>query len=79
MIEPVSSNNLHEVLPLIRKYQEFYKVADISDSRNAQFFARFGPSSPDGCQFAFRKSDEIVGFSTVYFTYASTVVSKVVC
>ncbi len=38
MIEEVSQNKLDEVLPLIRKYQEFYKVADISDSKNKTFF-----------------------------------------
>jgi hypothetical protein len=29
MIEAVSESNLEEVLPLIRKYQEFYKIAKI--------------------------------------------------
>jgi ribosomal protein S18 acetylase RimI-like enzyme len=66
-----------EVLPLIRKYQEFYNVADISDSKNALFFAQFGASSPNGCQFAFRESCDVIGFSTVYFSFASTAVAKV--
>ncbi len=77
MIETVSIENLSEVLPLIRKYQEFYKVVDISDSRNEEFFAQFGESSPSGCQFFYRKNNSVVGFATVYLTYTSTITSKV--
>ncbi len=77
MIEEVSQNTLDEVLPLIRKYQEFYKVADISDSKNKTFFSQFGKHNPSGCQFLFRKDAIVVGFATLYFTYASTSASKV--
>ena len=76
MIETVSENNLEEVLPLIRMYQEFYKVSDISDERNRKFFAQFGAESDKGCLFAFRSNDKIVGFATVYFSYTSSIASK---
>jgi len=33
VIESVSDNNLSEVLPLIRLYQEFYKIEDIDDEK----------------------------------------------
>lgn len=77
MIEPVSKNNLNDVLPLIRAYQTFYKVPDISDSKNAEFFSQFGESSPSGCLFLFRKAGKAIGFATVYFTFASTITAKV--
>lgn len=77
MIEAVSENNLNDVLPLIREYQEFYKIAEISDARNRDFFFQFGESNPAGCQFLFRESQKVVGFATVYFTYASSITSKV--
>ncbi|ETX12211.1 acetyltransferase [Marinomonas ushuaiensis DSM 15871] len=77
MIEPVSQNNIVEVLPLIRAYQEFYNVADISDSKNEQFFSQFGESNSTGCQFIYRDNGVIVGFATVYFSYASSITSKV--
>lgn len=77
MIEAVSRDNLAQVLPLIRAYQEFYKAADICDERNAAFFAQFGEASPAGCQFAFRTAGVVVGFATVYFTYNSTLAAKV--
>jgi GNAT superfamily N-acetyltransferase len=77
MIEPIDSHNLNDVLPLIRKYQEFYKVADINDEKNREFFSQFGPSSDKGCLFGFRIDGELVAFATVYFCYASSIISKV--
>lgn len=77
MIESVSKNNLVEVLPLIRAYQEFYKVADISDEKNARFFSQFGESTHTGCQFIYRESGTVIGFATVYFSFTSTIAEKV--
>ena len=77
MIEPVPKNNLNEILPLIRAYQSFYKVEEISDEKNIAFFSQFGASNPFGCQFLFRESGKVVGFATVFFTYASTIAAKV--
>jgi ribosomal protein S18 acetylase RimI-like enzyme len=77
VIEVVSKENLHEVLPLIRQYQEFYRVAEISDSRNKEFFSQFGENNPSGCQFLYRQGGSVVGFATVYFNYSSTLTAKV--
>lgn len=77
MIDVVSEHNLEEVLPLIRQYQEFYQVADISDANNRLFFSKFGEGSQLGCQFLYRDSGQVVSFATVYFTYASTLTEKV--
>lgn len=77
MIEAVSKNNLAEVLPLIREYQEFYKVAEISDKKNSEFFSQFGESNPAGCQFLYRESGKVIGFATVYFSFTSTIAAKV--
>jgi len=64
-------------LPLIRAYQEFYKVSDICDEKNKKFFSQFGVNNPFGCQFISRDGSDIVGFATVYFSFASTIISKV--
>jgi ribosomal protein S18 acetylase RimI-like enzyme len=77
VIEVVSKNNIAEVLPLIRAYQEFYNVANISDSKNEEFFSQFSESNPAGCQFLYRDNEVVVGFATVYFSYASSITSKV--
>ncbi|PKA16387.1 GNAT family N-acetyltransferase [Leptospira haakeii] len=76
-IETISNKNIDEVLPLIRKYQEFYKIESINDEKNRKFFSQFGEGSNLGCLFGFRKGGRIVGFATIYFSYASSIVSKV--
>ena len=77
MIEVVTKNNIDEVLPLVRAYQEFYCVAEISDFNNRAFFSQFGEDNPTGCQFIYRDNGDVVGFATVYFTYTSTIAAKV--
>ena len=77
MIEAVTSNNIDEVLPLIKQYQAFYQAVPISDGKNQSFFSQFGPESSLGCQFLCRKDDVVVGFATVYFSFASTIADKV--
>ncbi|WP_341707358.1 GNAT family N-acetyltransferase [Halopseudomonas sp.] len=77
MIEVVSQKNLSEVLPLIRAYQEFYNVTEISDDRNSKFFSQFGESRPSGCQFIYREAGIVVGFATVYFSFTTSITAKV--
>ncbi len=77
MIESVSQDNIGSVLPLIRSYQEFYKVSEIIDSKNLKFFSQFGEDNDSGCQFLYKIDDNAVGFATVFFTYASTIAKKV--
>lgn len=77
MIEAVSERNFEEVLPLIRQYQEFYNVVNISDSKNREFFSQFGGSSTSGCIFIYRRDSNVVAFATVYFSYASSIASKI--
>lgn len=77
MIETISKDNLFELLPLIRKYQEFYDVENIDDIKNKKYFSQFGVSSGKGCLFGYRKDEKLVAFATVYFSYASSIISKV--
>ena len=77
MIESITSGNLNEVLPLIRNYQAFYQIEDICDQRNKQFFSQFGEASDKGCLFAYRVNGELVAFATVYFSFTSSITSKV--
>ena len=71
MIEVVSSENIKEILPLIRSYQAFYNVADINDSNNHEFFSQFGSDSDTGCLFGYRVGQQMVAFATVYFSFSS--------
>ncbi len=77
MIETLSKDNITEFLPLIREYQRFYKVQDISDERNTRFFSQFDESNPLGAIFLYRLEGEIVGFATIYFTFSSTITARV--
>lgn len=77
MIEAIDESSISDVLPLIRHYQEFYEVPDIDDERNRVFFSQFGVSSEKGCLFGFKKEGQLVAFATVYFSYASSVTSKI--
>jgi len=78
MIEPVSENNLEDVLPLIRLYQEFYKITDIDDDKNRNFFSQFHEYGDKGCLFLYRNNEgKAVAFATVYFTYVSSIPAKV--
>ena len=78
MIEAVSKNNLEAVLPLIRAYQEFYKIQTIDDERNREFFSQFGEDENEGCLFLYRNDEgEVIAFATVYFTFVSSIPSKV--
>lgn len=77
MIESVSECNLDDVLPLIRQYQEFYNIEEISDLKNKTFFSQFSEKSPLGCQFLYRESNAVIGFATVYFSFASSITAKV--
>jgi len=93
MIEPVTVNNLDEMLPLIRSYQEFYKVDNISDQDNHDFFSQFGEGTDKGSLFTYRAGTQakvktihdgnhdhdepLVAFATVYFSFASTIISRV--
>ena len=77
MIETVSALNLDEVLPLVRKYMEFYKIQDISDGRNKEFLAQFTEGSDKGCLFLYREAGQVVAFTTLYFSYATSITGKV--
>lgn len=77
MIEPVSSHNLAEVLPLMRAYHEFYRVEQISDAQFENFFAQFSKTSSAGCLFLYKEAGAAVGFATVYFSFSSTIAGKV--
>ncbi|WP_020210674.1 GNAT family N-acetyltransferase [Gilvimarinus chinensis] len=77
MIETVAKENVGEILPLFRAYQEFYHVQNICDDRNKRFLSQFCDTPQLGGQFMWRKNGSVVAFATVYFTYTSTIAAKV--
>ena len=77
MIEKVSNQNLYEILPLIRQYQEFYSITGVSESRNRAFFSSIAATNSQGKQFLYRENNVVIGFATVYFSFSSTIAAKV--
>ncbi len=77
MIEMVTEQTIDEVLPLIRKYQAFYHADQFDDQANRMFFSQFYEHSDKGCLFAYRQDKKVVAFAIVYFSYSSTIISKV--
>ena len=70
MIEEVINENIDEVLPLIKKYQEFYSVV-INDEKNKAFFSQF-INSDKGILHLYRCEGKVIGFSTIYHGFSST-------
>ena len=77
MIEAINNQNLDAVLPLIKEYQQFYKVQNIDDVKNKTFFLQFGMDTEKGCLFGYKNNNKFIAFATVYFTFSSTITSKV--
>jgi len=71
MIEEVTHENIDQVLPLIRKYQEFYGGPYINDEKNRLFFSQF-INSDQGVLHIYRYNGQAIGFSTIYHGYSST-------
>jgi GNAT superfamily N-acetyltransferase len=65
------------LLAMWRAYQEFYQVADIDEERNRAFVQMILENPALGRIHLALADDAPVGFSTIYFTFASTRACKV--
>ena len=72
MIEKVTSENLEEVLPLIKEYQVFYGVKNINKNKNKLFFSQFTKNDGNGILHLYRLNEEVIGFATIYKGFSST-------
>lgn len=77
MIKVVTEENYATLLSLMIKYQEFYEIVNIDVVKNEMFFSKFFGGTKEGVQFLLYEKDLPVSFATVYFSYASTVASKI--
>lgn len=71
MIEEVTNENIDEILPLIRMYQEFYGGPYVNDEKNKTFFSQF-INSDNGVIHLYRCEGRSIGFSTIYDCFSST-------
>ncbi len=72
MIEEVTSQNIEEVLPLIKEYQIFYGVEKINEEKNRKFFSQFIQNHENGILHLYKVAHKAVGFTTIYKGFSST-------
>jgi len=77
MIEKLDKNNLNGLLSLWKEYQCFYKVQDIDDEKNREHVTHILNNSKAGEIFVYTIDNQEVGFATLYYTFASTISSKI--
>ena len=72
MIEKVTSENLEEVLPLIKEYQIFYGVKSLNENKNKLFFSQFTKNNENGILHLYRLDKDAIGFTIIYKGFSST-------
>jgi GNAT superfamily N-acetyltransferase len=70
-ISPVGSEDLGDLLPLVRAYCEFYGVAPSDEDLLALSGALIADPTHEGRQWMARIEGEAVGFATVYWTWST--------
>ncbi len=69
-IKPVTEDDLDELLPLMRGYCDFYKVAPSDEELLALSRALLADTQHEGIQLIARNDGgEAVGFATIYWTW----------
>lgn len=72
MIEKIVEENFDDILPLIKEYQEFYKVNNINEEKNRVYFHQFVKSNENGVLHLLRLDGKAIGFTTIYRGFSST-------
>lgn len=71
-LAPLTPANEAALLRLWREYQEFYRTSDIDEARNQAHVRLIRDTPATGCIHVAEQGAEALGFSTLYFSYAST-------
>jgi GNAT superfamily N-acetyltransferase len=77
-IEPIATEQMDELLPLIAAYQRFYEVEEIDEERNRTSFSRFLSPSEDGTLLGAWRGGELVGYACLYWHFTSLVPAETV-
>jgi GNAT superfamily N-acetyltransferase len=76
-ISRVGEGDLPELLPLIRGYCDFYEVSPSDEDLLALARALIADPQRDGVQLLARNGGEAVGFATIYWSWATTIASRI--
>ncbi len=71
-VEPIATEQLETLLPMIAAYQGFYGADDIRTERNRSFFRRFIAPSKEGMMLGAWREEELVGYACLYWHFSST-------
>jgi len=76
-ISRVREEDLAELLPLLRGYCDFYEVSPSDEELLRLSRALIADPERDGVQLLARSGGEAVGFATIYWSWATTIASRV--
>jgi GNAT superfamily N-acetyltransferase len=76
-ISRVCAEDLGELLPLLRSYCDFYEVTPSDEQLLALARALIADPERDGVQLLARNGEEAVGFATIYWSWATTIASRI--
>jgi GNAT superfamily N-acetyltransferase len=76
-ITRVGEGDLDELLPLMRAYCDFYEVSPSDDALLALSRALIADPDREGVQLIARVEGAAVGFATIYWSWATTIASRI--
>jgi GNAT superfamily N-acetyltransferase len=76
-ISRVGEEDLAELLPLMRGYCDFYEVSPSDEELLELSRALIADPDRDGVQLIARSGGEAVGFATIYWSWATTIASRI--
>jgi GNAT superfamily N-acetyltransferase len=76
-ISRVGEGDLPELLPLMRGYCDFYEVSPTDGALLELARALIADPERDGVQLIARSDGEAVGFATIYWSWATTIASRI--
>lgn len=76
-ITRVSEADLGELLPLIRGYCDFYEVSPSDEALLSLARALIADPEREGVQLIARSDESAVGFATIYWSWATTIASRI--
>lgn len=77
-IEPISEAQFAALLPMIGDYQRFYRVEEVDEDRNREFFHRFLHPSDDGLLLGAWDGRRLLGYACLYWHFSSLVPAETV-
>ena len=76
-ITRVGEGDVHELLQLMRAYCDFYEVSPSDEDLLALSRALIGDADREGVQLIARDNGKAVGFATIYWSWATTIASRI--